>query len=316
VNAGNVPALPVLAKNRNLLVKAAQIGKVAHEEPLFSFLYNESVAEEDPGIASTMADGYWKGGDTDIEAEAFKVPAVMVFGGPASLEDIKGKISSETKFVPRGHKWGFGVIAKNYLTKKRVVETARDAALATSMYDQLGCLSPQMFWVEEGGEVSVEEFGDYLARAMEETGKSLPRGEVSLDTAAKISQLQETYEFRSLTEDGFRVWSSKGTDWTVVYEENPDFTPSCMYRFIRIKPVRSIDQVPELVKNSHFLQTEYLQSVGVAMSGKRKLKFADQMGKLGASRVTSLKNMGKPPVGPHDRRYGLMDLLEWTAIES
>lgn len=315
VNAGNVPALSVASKNRNLLAKAAQIGKVAHEEPLFSFLYNESIAEEDHGIASTMADGYWKGGDDDIEREAFKVPAVVAFGGPQSIEDIRQKIPSDTKLILYGHKWGFGVIAREYLTKKRVTETAHDAALATSLYDQLGCLSPQMFWVEEGGEVSAEEFGEYLARAMEDVNKSIPRGEISLDTAAKISQLQETYEFRSLSEDGLRIWSSKGTDWTVIYEKNPEFTPSCMYRFVRIKPVRDVNEIPELVKESPFLKAEYLQTVGAALPEERKLKFADQMGKLGVSRVTSLKEMGKPPVGPHDRRYGLADLIEWTALE-
>ena len=72
--------------------------------------------------------------------------------------------------------------------KEKVTETAHDAAIATSLYDQLGCLSPQMFWVEEGGEVSTEEFGEYLAKSMEDVSKSTPRGDISLDTAAKISQ--------------------------------------------------------------------------------------------------------------------------------
>ena len=119
VNAGNVPALSVASKNRNLLAKAAQIGKVAHEEPIFSFLYNESIAEEDPGIASTMADGYWKGGDDDIEKEAFKGPVVVAFGGPASIQDIRRKSLSDTRLIAYGHKWGFGVIAREFLTKKR-----------------------------------------------------------------------------------------------------------------------------------------------------------------------------------------------------
>jgi len=316
VNAGNVPALPIMSKVRNLLLKAAQIGKVAHEEPLFSFLYDESIAEEDRGIASTMADGYWKGGDRDIESEAFKVPFVVVYGTPASIEDIRQKVPSETRLITYGHKWGFGAIAREYLTKQRVTETAYDAALATSLYDQLGCLSPQMFWVEEGGEVSPEEFGEYLAKAMEDRSKSLPRGEISLDTAAKISQLQETYNFRSLIEDGLKIWSANGTDWTVVYEKDPAFSPSCMYRFVRIKPVRDISEIPELVKDSQFLKAEYLQTVAAELPEDRKLEFADQMGKLGASRVTSLKGMGLPALGPHDRRYGLAELIEWTMLES
>jgi len=316
VNAGNVPAIPLGCKNINLLLKSAQIGKVAHEEPVFSFLYDESIAEEDPGIASTMADGYWKGGDSDIEREAFKVPVVIVFGGPASIEEIRQKYSSEMKLITHGHKWGFGAIGREYLTKKRVTETAHDAALATSLYDQLGCLSPQMFWVEEGGEVSPEEFGEYLAKAMDEVSKSLPRGAISLDTAATISQLRETYQFRSLSEDGLRIWSSKRTDWTVIYEKNPAFSPSCMYRFIRIKPVGDINEIPELVKDSPFLKAEYLQTVGAELPKERKLKFADQMGKLGAARITSLKGMGVTKLGPHDRRYALSELIEWTVIQS
>ena len=39
-------------------------------------------------------------------------------------------------------------------------------------------------------------------------------------------------------------------------------SPLPMYRFIRIKPVRDVNEVPELVKNSPFLKAEYLQTVG------------------------------------------------------
>ena len=312
VNAGNVPALPILSKNRNLLVKAAQISKVAREEPVFSFLYDESIAEEDPGLASTMADGYWKGGDNDIERIAFNVPLVVAYGGPQTIEDIAKKIDpTKTRFIPYGHKLSFGVVGKEYLTKDEIDRVSYATALSTSLYDQQGCLSPHVIWVEEGGEISPEQFGEYLAKYMESVLKDLPRGDVPLDISGRIGQIQQTYEFRALSEDGIRLWRPGGTEWTVIYEKNPEFTISCMYRVIRIKPIDDIDRIQELVEPIQ----EYLQTVGVELSEKRRLRFADQMGRLGACRVTPLDKMGAPNIGPHDGRYGLAELLEWTVIE-
>lgn len=218
VFAGNVPVLPVVSLTSGLLVKAAQLSKVASEEPLFPFLYQESLSEEDPNLAKTIAIGYWKGGDEEVERIAFDVPVLVAYGGPQSIRDIKRRVFPKTKFVPYGHKWSFGCIGREYLAKGRVEETARDCSLSASLYDQQGCLSPQLFWVEKGGEVSPKEFGEYLARAMEKTNQRFPRGKISIDTSGKIQQLRGYYEFKEQGGDA-KVWSSKRTDWTVIYEK-------------------------------------------------------------------------------------------------
>ena len=68
-----------------------------------------------------------------------------------------------TRFLPYGHKLGFGLVGAAALDAQRAPATARLAAWDVVRYDQQGCYSPHVFYVERGGRVSPREFAQYLA---------------------------------------------------------------------------------------------------------------------------------------------------------
>ncbi|TKJ43712.1 acyl-CoA reductase [candidate division TA06 bacterium B3_TA06] len=314
VFAGNVPGLPVANIVYALLMKSAILGKSSSEEPLFGVLFAQTLAEIDPELARSVAMVCWKGGDVEIEHLAFgSSDAVVVYGGEHSVNEVRKRVPFRTRFIAYGHKLSFGVIGREHLAADRVRQTAAWAAVDASVFDQQGCLSPHVFYVEEGGQTTPKEFARLLASEMEAFNQKIPRGRISPDESAHINQLRGSYEFREFEDQGVALHaSSRGTDWTVIYERDPAFVPSCLNRTIRIKPVKDVSEVVGLIEPIK----GYLQTVGAALPQERFLSLANKMGQLGADRICPLGKMTAPSLTwHHDGRFNILDLLRWTDIE-
>ena len=310
--SGNAPALPAISLVRGLLVKSSQLGKVASEEPLFANLFAQSIEDVDKNIANTMALTYWKGGDESIETVAFnEADVVVAYGGPGAIESIRKRIPSGKKFISYGHKLSFGVIGREYLNEESSArEVAAKAALDTSLHDQQGCLSPHLWYVEMGGYVTPERFAELLGEEMGKINKKLPRGKISKEAKIEIQKIRGVYDWM---DDAKTFYPKKSTAWTVIYTKKKEFELSCLNRVVRVKPIDDIQEVKELVAPI----SQYLQTIGAALYEERLLRFFDEMGKLGATRITPVGRMGYPANAlPHDGSYGLRDLImRWVAIE-
>jgi hypothetical protein len=65
------------------------------------------------------------------------------------------------------HRASVALVGRAALTNSTLPSTALDVARAVSMFDQRGCVSPQVVWVEEGGEVSPNAMAEAVAHALE-----------------------------------------------------------------------------------------------------------------------------------------------------
>lgn len=312
--SGNVPALPSLSIFCGLLLKSATIGKVSSEEPVFPVLLAKSFEEISSDLASTIGIVYWEGGSKEIETRFFsESDAVVVYGGIETIKNIKSRVPQNVRLVAYGHKMSFGVIGKEMLTNTNMENLAMSAAIDVSMFDQQGCLSPHLFYVEEGGEVLVKQFAEVLSMAMKKINKILPGGKTSVGKSVEINRIRDEYEFKNIKGEDVALFSSESsTDWTVVYENNFEFVPSCLNRVIRIKPFNDIGKIIEYVtpiKN-------YLQTVGVALSEEKCSKIANELGRLGVTRFAPIGKMASVSgTWHHDGRYHLLDLIRWSDIE-
>jgi hypothetical protein len=313
--SGNVPALPVWSLICALLVKSASLGKSASEEPLFAALFARSFWDICPEIGSCLAVGWWKGGDVALEAAAFTpAEAVIAYGSEATTRDLQRRVPSQVRFLAYGHKLSFGVIGRETLgSAEQATQTARRAAYGVSMFDQQGCVSPHLLYVERGGALSPKEFAALLAQEMAAVHATWPRGTLSLEESTAIRHVRGTYEFRQLNDDEVLLFCSEpGTAWTVIYEDTPTFTPSCLNRTIRIHPVDDMTDVAARLAPVR----AYLQTAGVALSPARRQALAEMLGRLGVTRLSTLDCMPWPRLTwHHDGRCNLLDLVRWTDIE-
>ena len=315
--AGNVPGLPAWNLICGLLVKSATLGKSAADEPLFPVLFAQSIAAEDPELASCLAILNWRGGDEAVEAAAFgRAEAVTATGGLRAVESLARRVPAGTPFIPYGHKVSFGVVGHEGLALNRYAETARRAAIDVSQYDQQGCLSAHVVFVERGGAIDPRTFAGALAAAMERFERDRPRASISLEDSAAIDQVRSGYELRSFeSSETLAVFgSADGDAWTVVYDETPErFEVSPLNRVVRVHPVDAIEQVTSLLAPVR----RHLQTAGIACAPERATHWATILGACGVDRICAIGQMPEPAAGwHHDGRGNLAALVRWVDLEA
>jgi hypothetical protein len=315
VFSGNVPGVAVTALVRALLVKSAALGKTAAGEPLLAALFAQAVAEEDSGLGACLAVTYWAGGDEELERAALEsAEVVVVYGGAEAVQAVRNRTPPHTRFVGYGPKLSFGVIGRSALTAQSALEVARGAALDASTFDQQGCVSPHLFYVEEGGETTPRQWASLLAAEMQAIEGDLPRGTLAPRESSAIRQLRGEAEFGEAGGSGVQLHASvEGTAWTVIYEPEPRFSASCLNRVIRVKPIARLADVAAEVAQL----VPVLQTVGVAGHPEETIRLAEALGRLGAARICPIGRMAwPPPAWHHDGQPPLRVLVRWVDVEA
>jgi len=234
---------------------------------------------------------------------------VIVYGGRDAVASLRARAPAEARFLAYGPRLSFGVAARGRLSAEHAEATARAAALDASTFDQQGCVSPHVFYAEEGGDTSPREWAALLAREMAAVERDLPRGTLSPSEASAIRQLRGHAEFAP----GVDLHASpEGTAWTVVFDPAPAFEASCLNRVVRVKPVSTLEEIPPLVAP----YADVLQTVGVAGEAEETAELAAALARLGASRIAPLGKMAwPPPWWHHDGRPPLRALVRWCDWE-
>ena len=313
--SGNVPALPLWSFISGLLVKAGNIGKVSSAEPLFAGWFARLLVEVEPRLANCFAVVWWKGGDEERENSLFEQSNLVIgYGGNQSLQSLQSRIPITTRFLPFGHKVSFGIVSNAALDSQKAWRTAHQAALDVVRYDQQGCYSPHLFYVQNGGKVSPREFARYMATELDNFGKKYPRRTLSMEESASLASWRQKEEMSLFSNRNKEVLGNSANDWTVVYEEeNADFTPSPLNRAIRVIAFEKIEDILPSIKPYR----SFLQTVGMATSPKELFQWAKNLGGIGVTRITALGSMTAPEAGwHHDGRFNLLDLISMVDIES
>ena len=152
---------------RSFLVKSPILGKASREEPIFPPLYAETLKEIDPEIGNCLAILSWRGGDEAIENILFDhCGVIIVYGSEETCNSVSKRVPPATRVISHSHRVGFGAVGREALSKKEAPGLAQKIAYDVSTFDQFACISPQVYFLEEGGEVSPKEFMPLLEQAM------------------------------------------------------------------------------------------------------------------------------------------------------
>lgn len=311
--AGNVPGLPLWSLISGLLVKSGTIGKVASAEPLFAGWFAQLLVEVDPLLANCLAVVWWKGGDKAREKFFFRhADLVLAYGGNASLEQVRHQVPITTRFLPYGHKLSLGMVSRMALDARKGLKTAQQAAYDVMRYDQQGCYSPHVFYVERGGKITPEAFSRYLANELSCFEQKFPRRDMSLGEAANVVDWRQREEFKSFSQPGSDV-AGDGA-WTVAYNDTlQELAPSALNRTIRVIAVDQLAQVIPLIAPHR----SFLQTVGLAAAPRELFELAELLGSAGVTRISALGQMTAPEAGwHHDGRFSLLDLTHMVDIET
>lgn len=335
ITAGNLPNSGLSSLTMGVLTKSAQFMKLPRNGTLLPRLFAHALADLEPKLGSCIELATWAGGDEPLESVLFtEADCVTVHGSDDTLRSVASRLPRHCRFLGYGHRLSFGFVGQDQLSIYQARKIAMRAAEDIAAWNQLGCLSPHVFYVEERGPISPEGFAELLADALADIERTDPRGHLSLENSAEISGRRSLHELRGarhastreeahtmprgaffdIPRAGTRVWSSPdSTAWTVVYEEEPRFQTSCLNRFIYIKPCRDL---ADALHQAEPIRGR-VSTVGVATSEARMQELAPVLARWGISRICPVGKMQLPPAGwRHDGRPALADLVTWTDWET
>ena len=314
VAAGNIPNPALMSLTLGLLTRSAQFMKCASGASLLPRLFAHSLYEADHKLGACLELAEWRGGNEAVEAAVFAgADCVTATGSDAVLAAIRARVPSHVRFLGYGQRVSFGYVAREALSDEAVAELVARLADDVVAWDQNGCLSPHVIYVEERGAVESDRFAQLLAVELMNREAAEPRGPISMEESAAIASRRSIYETLAVHRGDVKIWQSQNsTAWTVVFEHEGRFHFSPLNRFIFVKPVPDLAAVfPGVDELKGKIST-----VAVAARPERLKDVAAQLARWGVTRICPPGQMQNPPLTwRHDGRPALGDLVIWTDVE-
>jgi hypothetical protein len=229
-----------------------------------------------------------------------RADAILVFGRDETVAHFRGLAQPWQTFIAHGHQLSLGIIFDDP-DLASVAGAANDSAI----FDQQGCLSPQVFYVRERGAFTARAYAERLAEEMGHFEEHTPRGALTLSEANGIRTLREEIAFRAANEEPLALLASAGgTAWTVIADATRGFPRTPLNRTIFVKPLpRDLEAEIAPVR-------AYLSTCGVWPPNDENRDFAMR---LGATRICPVGKMQQPPVTwHHDGQQVLAPLVRWV----
>ena len=314
VAAGNLPNPALMSLTLGLLTRSAQFMKCASGAAFLPRLFAHSIYETDRKLGACLELAEWRGGNLDLENALFaEADCVTATGSDETLAAIRSRLLEKVRFVGHGQRVSFGFVTREMLSEEEIASVVSRAADDVIAWDQNGCLSPHVFYVEERGAVESDKFAALLAAELAKRETTEPRGKISVAESADIASRRATHETLAAHRGDVKIWSSQNsTAWTVVFEHETRFRFSPLNRFIFVKPVPDLASVLQGIDEIH----GKVSTVGLAAPPEKMPELARQFARWGATRICPLGRMQNPPLTwRHDGRPAFGDLITWTDFE-
>ena len=314
LTAGNVFVGAVDSLVSGIITKNVNILKMSRVDTFFPALFIESIKENDPQgiIWPNQAALLWKGGSEEIENPLLQSDLTVVFwGGLQALESIRSRIGNYTKLVENGPRYSFAVIDGKRIEAGLDETIIKGLALDLCRWDQQACSSPHVVYVidekAENLNLLMEELYDELLNVNEE----LPIGNLTFDEKVEIRKVRDLARMQQAQGHG-RLLCPEKFDFSLIYEENPEFKISCLNRTLFFKCVESVEELMVQIKPI----SKFLQTVGCCATAELQRQLEKELIDCGAKRVTDFGGMSEGHDGaPHEGGYLLRDLVDWVAKE-
>ena len=285
IAAGNIPNPALMSIVFGLLTRSAQFVKCASGASFLPRLFAHSIYEADPKLGACLEIAEWRGGNAALENALVRRGRLR--DGDRQRRNAGGNpraVAGQNPFSrlrPSREFWFCrGRSFVRFAARKKLSRAAADDVVA---WNQLGCLSPHVIYVELGGEVAPEQFRANCSRKNWRSAKQASRAaNCRRKNAAAIASRRGIYEIRAAhSPETTRHWCSKdSTAWTVVFEADARFQMSCLNRFIYVKAVADLTAA---LQSADDIRGK-VSTVGIAAPEEKMQEFAAQLARWGATR--------------------------------
>jgi hypothetical protein len=312
--AGNVLNLGIISLVQGILTKNANVVKLPATYglllPLFMNLFAGIKIETRKGrylkgtdllktILFVYCDKNDKKNQTQLSLES---DVRIIWGGQEAVHAVLTLPKKDTaEDIVFGPKNSFVILGKNSFAENDLPDLAYKLVLDISRFEQRACTSPHTIFIEKGGKISPREWARALSVGMEKALKRIPKQPVSANEAYSVVEIRSEYHLTG------EVFSSKGTEWTIVYSDEKGLAEPCSSRVVFVRPVDDIYETLDFIDPS-------LQTLGLCLDPNRKTDFAEKAAARGIERITDIGMMHVYDY-PWDGMFPMSRMVRWVSME-
>ena len=320
--AGNVPGTGLLLTLLGLAAAVTDRPPVilirnSRREPIFTSLVLSILESVEPALLDTTMVTIWDHEDMAVqEYLVAQSDLVIAAASDETIEDLGrivkriSTVAHPIRFHGHGHKVSFSTIGRECLEIGRTVpESDSDlmdtvaclASLDVALWNQQGCLSSRVHFVEETAESgyhSPEAYARAVVQSLRDLNRAMPK---AVRMRRQIHNLFDQYQAVAVN-NPLQVLSEYDDDFLVILDRREltamqfrELVNACQARTVAIVPVKNVMEVP-----GRYLQqigSHHLQSMSVALGSPdtegldpRLLRYAEALGEVG---VTSIRTVGR-----------------------
>ncbi len=308
--AGNVPGVAIQSLIDALLVKSPSLIKPATGEPLWAALWVQMLSAELPALAGSLAVVWWAGGDVEREAAVLtQAEAVIANASNQAIADLRRRLPAHVRLLDYGSRISFALLAAGMFTAEQLPDLARRLAYDVALFEQSGCVSPQMIFLENSTEHGALALAEALDRAFADLDRDLPH---VVGASSAVRRFRDEYEWRIIAGHPATLLGPPDGRWTIVVDHAAQFGPIAAARTIILRPLASLTDLPLLLAPLG----AFLQSAALAAPPERYREIATLLASAGVTRLAQVGQQGWPgPLWHHDGRDPLRSLIRWSDIE-
>jgi hypothetical protein len=233
---------------------------------------------------------YWPGGTHTLDdALLARSDVVEVSGGDEAVAAVRAR--ARGRFVGRGARLSFAALGREVLAEPASLAAAmRGIAEDVSIWDQRGCLSPQVVFAETSTEGELSAAAEALAVALAELARRWPPRRRSLEERAAVLRFRQAVEWGLGATAAGRVIAGDDLGWMIAVEKTPALRPTCLQRSVRLQPVARLEQIPALAAPVQ----RWLEAAGLAVEEARFAALARRLEEHGVHRACRAGEMQRP----------------------
>ncbi len=309
--AGNVVTLPLFSLIPALLTKNCVVMKLADENAeemrnILSLMARIRVAGVDGSdMTKCFATIWFDYRDREVNEElSLAADAKVMWGGEQAIKGITGLPRREhCKELVFGPKYSFGVISRTHIEAKTnlsstITAFVRDAAI----FDQRGCSSPQIVFIERNSAYTLREIAEQFAAAFK---RLPPKPDLDFYTTIQIVNIRAEY---ALDPKRDVIASDDGANWTILLDDQVELKEAIQSRTLYLTEVASWHEIIPLI-------TAKVQTIGIAFDDATEaLEFAEAATIQGAVRCVRPGLMNVHDY-PWDGKFLIHDLVRWVNVK-
>jgi len=241
VLAGNVFTASMRGIIVPLLFGVPVLVKASSRETMFPSMLCDALRSAHPRFGAAMSLVAFSRGDTECETALVELAeAVSIYGSDETVSAVSSR-AGDTSVIAHGHGVSVAYCSADAVDEARIVDTIAGLSLDICAYDQRGCLSPQIVYLEQTPHRSTEDFADRLAtEGLAAVSHTLPRGPLPVAVGAAQAQWRGLAEVEGTLR--------QGDTYAVAIREARPIRWSPAYRNVTVVPVRGLDEALEAMQ--------------------------------------------------------------------